>query len=182
MAVLVQEAWADHFNPTLVTVVDGVIIALVWECGAARHFAFFFWLDAHAEATRIHQLQQATRWAKEHVRTEDVVVFAGDRNFFRSDFERWSGASSVWRPSLRMNAAWDDWLSSMGNAYEVLQPEFTWRRVNADHTDHASWIYEIIDVVGSNHKIYSPGGLRRSLACGTLVFWREDKTKTSRFI
>ena len=52
----------------------------------------------------------------------------------------------------RMNAAWDDWLSSMGNAYEVLQPEFTWRRVNTDNTDHASWIYEIIDVVGSNHK------------------------------
>ena len=47
----------------------------MWECGASRHFAFFFRLDAHAEATRIHQLQQATRWAKENVRTEDVVVF-----------------------------------------------------------------------------------------------------------
>ena len=63
MAVLVQEACSDHFNPTLVTVVDGVV-ALVWECGASRHFAFFFRLDAHAEATRIHQLQQAARWAK----------------------------------------------------------------------------------------------------------------------
>ena len=81
MAVLVQEAWADHFNPTLVTAVDGVIIAFVWECGASRHFAFSFRLDAHAEAPRIHQLQQATRWAKENVRTEDVVVFAGDRKF-----------------------------------------------------------------------------------------------------
>ena len=198
MAVLVQEAWADHFNPTLLTVVDGVIIALVWECGASRHFAFFFRLDAHAEAIRIHQLQQATRWAKEHVRTEDVVVFAGDRNFVRSDFERWSSASSVWRPSLRMNAAWDDWLSSVGNASEVLQPEFTWRRVNADHTDHASWIYEIIDVVGSNHKFYSTGGLRSSARRGDdlphprtsdhwlvglwLVVWCEHKTKTSRFI
>ena len=69
---------------------------------------------------------------------------------------------SVWRPSLRMNAAWDEWLSSMGHAYEVVRPEFTWGRVNADHTDHPSWIYEIIDVVGSNHKFYSPGGLRSS--------------------
>ena len=34
--------------------------------------------------------------------------------------------------------------------------------VNADHTDHASWIHEIIVVVGSNHKIYSPNGLRSS--------------------
>ena len=59
MAVLVQEAWADRFNPDLVTVV-----ALVWECDGSKHFAFFFRLDAHAEATRIHQLQQATRWAK----------------------------------------------------------------------------------------------------------------------
>ena len=32
MAVLVQEALADDINPTLVTVVDGVIIALVGEC------------------------------------------------------------------------------------------------------------------------------------------------------
>ena len=31
MAVLVQEAWADRFNPALVTVVDDVIVALVWE-------------------------------------------------------------------------------------------------------------------------------------------------------
>ena len=102
-----------HFNPTLVTVVDGVIIALVWECGGSRHVAFFFRLDAHAEATRIHQLQKATRWAKEKVSSADVVVFAGDRNFVRSDSERWSSASSVWRPSLRMNATWDEWLSSM---------------------------------------------------------------------
>ena len=50
----------------------------------------------------------------------------------------------------------------MGNAYEVVQPEFTRERVNADSTDHASWIYEIIDVVGSNHKIYSPNGIRFS--------------------
>ena len=54
MAVLVQEAWADHFNPTFVTVVDGVIIVSVWECGGSRHFVFFFRLDAHAEATRVH--------------------------------------------------------------------------------------------------------------------------------
>ena len=161
-----RKAWAEHFNPTIETVVDGVIIALVWKSGSSRHFAFFFRLDAHAEATRIHQLRQATRWAKEHVRTEDVVVFAGDRNFVRSDFERWNCASSTWRPSLRMNAAWDYWLHSMGNAHEVPQPEFTWRRVNADHTDHATWIYEIIDVVGSNHKFYSPGGLRSSARRG----------------
>ena len=47
-----------------------------------------------------------------------------------------------------MNASWDEWLSSMGHAYEVVQPEFTWGRVNTDNSDHASWIYEIIDVVG----------------------------------
>ena len=29
MAVIVQEAWADHFNPSPKTAVDGVIIALV---------------------------------------------------------------------------------------------------------------------------------------------------------
>ena len=55
-----------------------------------------------------------------------------------------------------MNANWDEWLSSMGHAYEVVQPEFTWSRVNTDNADHASWIYEIIDVVGSNCKFYSP--------------------------
>ena len=42
-----------------------------------------------------------------------------------------------------MNATWDEWLSSMGHSYEVVQPEF-------NTADHASWIYEIIDVVGSN--------------------------------
>ena len=50
MAVIVQETWADHFNPALVTVVDGVIVALVWEYDGSKHFAFFFRLDAHAEA------------------------------------------------------------------------------------------------------------------------------------
>ena len=59
-----------------------------------------------------------------------------------------------------MNAAWDEWLHSIGDAYEVPQPEFTWRRVNADQSEHATWIYEIIDVVGSNRKFYSPGAQR----------------------
>ena len=108
MAVIVQETWADHFNPALVTVVDGVIVALVWECDGSKHFAFFFRLDADAEATRTHQHRQATQWAEENVSSADIVFFAGDRNFVRSDSERWSGASSVWRPSLRMNAAWDE--------------------------------------------------------------------------
>ena len=89
MAVLVQETWADHFNPAPVTVVDGVIVALVWECDGSKHFAFFFRLDAHAEATRIRQLRQATQWAKENVSSADIVFFAGDRNFVRSDSERW---------------------------------------------------------------------------------------------
>ena len=65
MAVIVQETWADHFNPVLVTVVDGVIVALVWECYGSKHFAFFFRLDAHAEATRIHQLRLSTILAHE---------------------------------------------------------------------------------------------------------------------
>ena len=92
---------------------------------------------------------------KKNVSNADIVFFAGDRNFVRSESERWSSASSVWRPSLRMNATWDEWLSSMGHAYEVVQPEFTWGRVNTDN----SWIYEIIDVVGSNCKFYSPKGI-----------------------
>ena len=65
-----------------------------------------------------------------------------------------------------MNAAWDDWLSSVGNVYEVVQPEFTWGRVSADHTVLASWIYEVFGVVGSNHKFYSPHGLRSSARRG----------------
>ena len=158
MAVIVQESWADHFNPVLVTVVDCFIVALVWECDGSKHFAFFFRLDAHAEATRIHQLLQVSQWEFENVSNADIVFFAWDRNFVRS--ERWSSASSVWRPSLRMNTTWDEWLSSMGHAYEVVQPEFTWCRVNTDNSDHASWIYEIIDVVVSNYKFYSPKGIR----------------------
>ena len=160
MAVIVQETWADHFNPALVTVVDGVIVALVWECDGSKHFAFFFRLDAHAEATRIHQLRQASQWGKRKCFHRRCCVLRGDRNFVRPDSERWSSALSVWRPSLRMNAAWDEWLSSMGPAYEVVQPEFTWDRVTTDTADHASWIYEIIDVVGSNCKSYSPKGIR----------------------
>ena len=76
------------------------------------------------------------------------------------------GSSSSWRPSLRMNAAWDDWLHSIGDAYKVPQPEFTWGRVNADQSDHATWIYEIFYVVGSNRKFYSPGALRSSARRG----------------
>ena len=76
-----QESWADHFNPVLVTVVDGVIVVLVWECDGTKHFAFCFRLDAHAEATRIHHLRQATQWAKEKISNADIVFFAGDRNF-----------------------------------------------------------------------------------------------------
>ena len=79
-----------------------------------------------------------------HVSSTNIVVFAGDRNFVRSDPEKWSSASSVWRPSLRMNATWDEWLSSMGHAYEVVQPEFTWGRVITDTTDHASWIMDLM--------------------------------------
>ena len=59
-----------------------------------------------SRATRFHQLRQATQWAEENVSNADIVFFAGDRNFVRSDSERWSSASSVWRPSLRMNATW----------------------------------------------------------------------------
>ena len=103
---------------------------------------------------------------KEHVCREDVVIFAGDRNFVRADSERWTSSSSSWRPSLRMDAAWDDWLHSIGDAYEVPQPEFTWGRVNADQSEHATWIYEIIDVVGSNRKFYSPNALRSSARRG----------------
>ena len=67
------------------------------------------------------------------------------------------------RPTWRMNAVWDEWLSSTGTASDVVQPEFTWGRVHTDTTDRASWIYEIyeiIDVVGSNRKSYSPHGIR----------------------
>ena len=74
-------------NPALVTVVDGVIVALVWEYDGSKHFAFFFRLDAHAEATRIHQLRQATQWTKENVSSADIVFFGGDRNFVRSEVE-----------------------------------------------------------------------------------------------
>ena len=70
-------AWADHFNPALVTVVDGAIVALLWKSDGSKHFAFFFRLDAHAEATRIHQLQQATQWAKENVSSADIVFRRG---------------------------------------------------------------------------------------------------------
>ena len=42
-----------------------------------KHFAFFFRLDAHAEATRIHQLRQATQWAKENVSSADIVLRQG---------------------------------------------------------------------------------------------------------
>ena len=123
-------------------------------------------LDAHAEATQIQQVRRATLWAKEHVCREDVVIFAGDRNFVRTDSERWTCSSSSWRTSLRVNAAWDDWLHSIGDAYEVPQPKFTWRRVNADQSEHATWISEFIDVVGSNRKFYSPGALRSSARRG----------------
>ena len=148
MTVLVQEVWSNHFNPCLESVVEGVIIALVWEHDQTRHFAFFFRLDAHSEATRVQQLREASRWAREHVRNGDVVVFAGDRNFVRADSERWTSSASVWHPSLRMNAAWDDWLHSIGDACKVPQPEFTWGRVITDQSEHATWIYEVIDVVG----------------------------------
>ena len=75
-------AWrflCGKFGPTvsLVTVVDGVIVALVWEYDGSKCFAFFFRLAAHAEATRIHQLRHATRWANENVSSADIVVFAG---------------------------------------------------------------------------------------------------------
>ena len=38
MAVFVQEVWANHFNPCLESVVEGVIIALVWEHDQTRLF------------------------------------------------------------------------------------------------------------------------------------------------
>ena len=46
------------------------------------------------------------------------------------------------------------------NGFPPVQPEFTWDRVNTDTADHASWIYEIIDAVGSNYKFYFPKGIR----------------------
>ena len=91
-----------------------------------------------------------------------------------------------------MDAAWDEWLSSMGNAYEVVQPEFTWGLVQTDTTDHASWIYEIIDVVGSLTLHMESGALLvEVMTCPIHVLqiigsWDSGgpvprKTKTSRF-
>ena len=40
----------------------------------------------------------------------------------------------------------------MGHAYEVVS-EFTWDRVNTNNANHASWTYEIIDVVGSKNTL-----------------------------
>ena len=41
MAVIVQETRADHFNPALVTFVDGVIVALVWEYDGSNFLPSF---------------------------------------------------------------------------------------------------------------------------------------------
>ena len=54
----------------------------------------------------------------------------------------------------------------MSDAYEVPQPEFTLGRVNADQSDHATWDHEIIDVVGSSRKFFSPGASRSSARRG----------------
>ena len=37
MAVIVQETWADHFNPVLVTVVDGVVVTVAFNDVFVRH-------------------------------------------------------------------------------------------------------------------------------------------------
>ena len=44
-------------------------------------------------------------------------------------------------------------------------------RVNTDTADHASWIYEIIDVVGSNYESYSPKGIRCTARRGDDLPW-----------
>ena len=150
IAVLVQEAWAITYK---------LLVAMPWEVSGKRNFVFFLRLDAHAESMRRSQLAQATRWANGRVRPGDWTAFAGDRNFVRDDSERQSSSDAEWRPSTRMNAAWGEWLRSIGDAREVPQPEFTWRRIARDQQDSVSWTYEILDVVGANQIAYDSRSL-----------------------
>lgn len=157
-AVLVQADWASLFQPKLEVVVARAMTVMFWEHNGGRYFVFFFRLDAFSEAARCTQLHQATRWVRDNVRQGDWVAFAGDRNFVANDVERQSGADTARRPSERMNSSWAAWLESMGSAYEMPQPEFTWGRVVKDRAGRPSWTYQVLDVVGTNHGVLDEGG------------------------
>ena len=160
MAVLVQKEWAEVYKPEMHVVVPDAMVAMVWEHNGINHFVFFLRLDAFAESARREQLRAATAWARGRVRATDWVAFAGDRNFVQFEAERQSGSDREWRQSERMNAAWSDWLRSIGCAYELAQPEFTWGRIVSSHGGRASWTFEILDVVGTNQHCIGAGDLQ----------------------
>ena len=123
-AVLASSVWADLFKPVLRVVVPDAVVAMCWESEGIRHTVFFLRLDAHSEGKRCEQLDLASAWARARVRVGDWVAFAGDRNFVRVSEERSSASQRPWRPSERMNRAWERWLHAAGDAQEVEQPEF----------------------------------------------------------
>ena len=79
----------------------------------------------------------------------DWTAFGGDRNFVRDLSERQSSAATQSQPSSRMIAAWSTWLTGIGRAHEVHQPDLTWSRFTREGRS-PSWVYEVFDVVGTN--------------------------------
>ena len=102
------------------------------ECDGSKQFVFFFPFWTHMLKQHVFfSFDKLLDGQKRMFPAQTSCSSLGIGTLFDPILKRWSSASSVWRPSLRMNAAWDEWLSSMCHAYEVV------RRVHTDTTDHA---------------------------------------------
>ena len=113
LACVVQEAYAtahsiNHGN--ISDIVEGVAMAMRWEDGPLKLCVINFRLDAQSDESRIAQLHSITSWIRSHTLPDEVIIFGGDRNFTTTTTERDSFRRTPWRPSFRMNYAWDNFI------------------------------------------------------------------------
>ena len=155
LAIFVKDDWHRAHRPSFEVIIPSVMVALTWTKQDLRHWMVLFRLDAHSEVVRCDQLKRATQWASGHIGDKDWVSFAGDRNFVQFHYERESSSARAWMPSSRMNTAWRRWQAALGQSEEIVQPEFTWRRVMSPDDGDVGWTFEVLDVAGSNCKGYN---------------------------
>ncbi len=114
MAFVVAEEFAKLHNivdRNVTEIIPGVAMCLRWAADGNNFWVLHFRLDASSELSHVQQLNRLTDWYKQNVSEGDLLIVGGDRNFTEHDGERESSRRTPWRPSPRMNEAWQRFLS-----------------------------------------------------------------------
>ena len=176
MAIVVKKQFAEKSKVEKVHVLaaePGVCFGVSWQLGEGEGKGWFLLLHLSAEskpAEKIRQLKEIAAWAREMLGPQDLVMFAGDRNFVKHQNERMSSRESEWRPSPSLQAAWQE-LERATRTETLKQPDWTWRRVGRKQEEedagrglrpedeerrHGEFQYAILDVAGAPEESCDP--------------------------